>query len=81
MIQAKLEKFVSAHEATSIASRQRDRYEKELLKNLDLHLREQLTYIGQGLKNWDEDEVREEDANALEELRELVNRERSTFVL
>ena len=38
-------------------------------------------YIGQGLKNWDENEVQPEDANALEELRELVNRERSTFVL
>ena len=40
VIKTKLEKFVSANEATSIASRQRDRYENELLKHLDLHLRE-----------------------------------------
>ena len=46
VIRTKLEQFLSGQEASSIAGRQRDRFEHELVKQLEIHLSQQLMYIG-----------------------------------
>ena len=48
VIRANLEKYLTAYETFSMASRQKDRFENELIKQLDVHLKEQLIFFGQG---------------------------------
>ena len=40
VIRANLEKYLTAYETFSMASRQKDRFENELIKQLDVHLKE-----------------------------------------
>lgn len=60
------------------AIRQKDRLEAELLRQLELLLGEQLIYVGSGAKMLDSTEHKDEQ-NALDELRDLVNNEKSMF--
>ena len=73
-----LDKYLPAVEASLNSRRNKDRFDNELYKQLDLHLDEQLMYIGQADKILDSHVV-SESANALEELRDLVNKEKKTF--
>ena len=78
-IKENLDKYLSAQEDAKLASKQRDRYEHELLKHLNLHLTEQMMFISQGVQTLSLEQTQSKKQNALEELRDLVNKERSMW--